>query len=66
MILNSWPLSYVTSDDIEEPLTPSHLILGHRMINLPTHFEHDDEDFNVSQDVLSSRMQHLHIVLYHF
>jgi len=28
MILNSRPLSYISNDDIEEPLTPSHLIMG--------------------------------------
>ena len=27
-IVNSRPLSYVTSDDLEEPLTPSHLLVG--------------------------------------
>ena len=63
MILNSQPLSYMTSDDVEEPLTPSHLILGRRVINLPTHYEHNDEDFTVSQDVLSRRMQHFHKIL---
>ena len=28
MILNARPLSYVTSADVEEPLTPSHLLHG--------------------------------------
>lgn len=28
MILNSHPLSYVSTEDIEEPLTPAHLLVG--------------------------------------
>ena len=29
-IINSWPLSYVTPDDFEEPLTPSHLLMNEK------------------------------------
>ena len=35
MILNSRPLSYVSSEELEEPQTPSHLLLGFRVIRLP-------------------------------
>ena len=31
MIINSRPLSYVSPDDSEEPLTPSHLLDGRRL-----------------------------------
>ena len=27
-VLNSRPLTYLYSDDVEEPLTPSHLVIG--------------------------------------
>ena len=27
-IINSRPLSYISSDDLEEPLTPSHFLTG--------------------------------------
>ncbi len=31
MVINSQPLSYMSADDLEEPLTPSHLIVGRRL-----------------------------------
>ena len=34
-IVNSRPILYVSSSDLEEPLTPSHLLIGRRLLNLP-------------------------------
>ena len=34
-IVNSRPISYISSSDLEEPLTPSHLLIGRRLLNLP-------------------------------
>ena len=31
MVLNSRPLSFVSTEDIEEPLTPSNLLIGRRV-----------------------------------
>ena len=48
MILNSRPLTYIESETSEEPLTPSHLIIGHRVLNLPS-IESDtsfEDEFN--------------------
>ena len=36
-VVNSRPLSYVAASDMEEPLTPSHLLVGRRILNLPDH-----------------------------
>ena len=33
--LNSRPLTYVSSDDPQEPLRPSHLMYGRRILSLP-------------------------------
>uniref|UniRef100_A0A1X7SFK5 Integrase catalytic domain-containing protein n=1 Tax=Amphimedon queenslandica TaxID=400682 RepID=A0A1X7SFK5_AMPQE len=35
MIINSCPLSYISMDDLEEPVTPSHMMIGRRLLSLP-------------------------------
>ncbi len=80
-VVNSRPLSYLNSDDTEEPstplnsddteepLTPSHLLVGRRILSLPdnlTCFELDDEDFQISDESLQRRARHLNNVLNHF
>ena len=61
MILNSRPLSYVSSDDIQEPLTPSHLLIGYRVLSLPdpTTSNDTDSDDEVTREDLTRRMKHL-------
>ena len=68
MILNARPLSYVTSADDEEPLTPSHLLHGRRLMSLPDPCTGDlmDPDFKPSSMELSKRMNHLSNVMNHF
>ena len=34
-VLNSRPITYINSEDMEEPLTPSHLVPGRRWLSLP-------------------------------
>ena len=68
-ILNSRPLSYISSEDIEEPLTPSHLITGFRILNLPDPTAYyDDPDFEdeVTREDLTRRMKHLGKVINDF
>ena len=62
MIINSRPLSYVTQEDFDEPITPSHLLIGRRMLSIPDNLcysEEVDEDFEITQPILSKRMIHL-------
>ena len=44
MIINCQPLSFISQNDLEEPLTPSHLINGRRLINLPDGMMSEEED----------------------
>ena len=67
MILNSRPLSYVSTDDIEEPLTPSHLLIGKRVLSLPDALPCDgDSDTETSPMCPNKRMRHLNRTLDHF
>ena len=61
MILNSRPLSYLSSDDTEEPLTPSHLVIGYRVLSLPDPVIEDDiYSLSItSREDLTRRMSHL-------
>lgn len=35
VVVNSRPLSYVSGEDIEKPIIPSHLIVGRCILDLP-------------------------------
>ena len=52
MILNSQPLSYISSQDIKEHLTPSHLMIGRRVLPLPDlPFYDRDPDYRTKEDL---------------
>ena len=67
-VLNSRPLSYVSSGDTEEPLTPSHLLVGRRILSLPDNLSYLelDDDFEVTGVSAQRRVKHLNSVLNHF
>ena len=69
-MINSQPLSYFSSDDLEKPVTISHQIFGHRILNLPDNLDHicnfNDDDFTLSSDQATARVKHLNDVLSHF
>ena len=68
MILNCRPLSYVSSEDPEEPITLSHLLCGGRLMSLPDGNTSDTPDYDTEmqpQDV-DGRMRHLSNVINHF
>ena len=59
--LNSRPLTYVSTEDLLEPLTPSHLLCGRRLRSLPDSVCRDLESVD-----LRSRLEHMHRLLAHF
>ena len=67
--INSRPLSYVSADDMEEPLTPSHFLTGRQILNVPDRFcvdSESDKDGQMTPAQLSRRMRHLNRVLNQF
>ena len=58
-ILNSKAITYVSSEDLEEPLTPSHLLTGNHLLFLPDGSAgHDgDENFELTSLDLITRAQ---------
>ena len=43
-VIKSRPLTYVLSEDVTETLTPSHLLVGYRILSLPDPTILDDPD----------------------
>ena len=69
-VINSRPLSYISGEDVEEPLTPSHLLVGRRMLSLPDHIScacnSDDDEFTPHSSQLTRRARQLNNALNHF
>ena len=58
-IVNSWPLTFVSPNNLEEPLTPSHLLTGCRLLSLPDNRDYKqetDKTFTTSSETLNKRM----------
>ena len=66
-VINSRPLSYLSSDDVEEALTPSHLIVGRRILNLPDNMgDLEDSEITLDSNQATNRVKHLNHILNHF
>ena len=67
-IINSRPFTFLYSDDTEELLTPSRLLVGCRILSLPDNLTYfaENEDFQVTSESLNRRAKHLNCVLNHF
>ena len=70
-ILNSRQLTYISASDLDESLTPSHLILGRRLPTLPDHLcQADfDPDYNTNTTyrvVLNKQMRYIQTILEQF
>ena len=67
-VINSRPISYVSSDDTEEPLTPAHLLCGRRLLSLPDLicYTDEEEEYGVSREHVTRRLVHLNKLLSDF
>ena len=68
-IVNSRPLSFISSNDLEEPLTLSHLLIGRRALSLPDNLyygDEDDDDLEVNPSFLNKRLKYLRTILDRF
>ena len=63
-VLNSRPLSYLYPDDLEEPLTPSHLSSGRRLLSLPD-TTRSGADSSSTRETVTRRARYLHRLMDH-
>ena len=63
-IINSRPLTFVYSDDVEEPLTPGHLLHGRRILSLPEVADVTVQELN--RESMTRRAKYLNTLLVHF
>ena len=64
-VINSRPLTYLSPEDLDEPLTPSHFLCGRRILSLPDGLSQEelDEEFTVTPSDFSRRLKHLNATL---
>ena len=69
-VINSRPITYIYEDDVVEPLTPSHLFYGRRLLSKDHGTEEeeipDDETFEVNRSELLRKMNNEAAVTEHF
>ena len=64
-VLNSRPLTYVSSEDRVEPLTPSHLLTGRRLLSIPDESIVAEEESS-EVEILTWRQRYVTSLLSHF
>ena len=65
-VLNSRPLTYLYSNELEQPLTPSHLVIGKRLLSMPE-CNSEEEDFsNETPNDARKREQYLSKLMAHY
>ena len=64
--LNSRPLTFVSTEDLDEPLALSHTIYGRRVWSCPAVDTEDVADVSVQRDDLLRRLNHLTTIADHF
>ena len=65
-IVKSRPLTFITTEEVCEPLTPSHLIYGKRLISAINNKYKDDATFDISFEKCSNRVKYIKKLLDHY
>ena len=67
-VINSRPLTYLSPDDFDQPLTPAHLLCGRRLLSLPdTIYCKDIEDaYEMTPKHMTKRLTYLNRILNDF
>lgn len=65
-VLNSHPLTYVYNNEVEEPLTPSHLMIGRRLLSSGQKVELDENSPAGTANDVNRRAKYLKLLLSHF
>ena len=65
-IVNSRPLTFIITEEVCEPLTPSHLIYGKRLISAINNKYKDDATFDISFEKCSNRVKYIKKLLDHY
>ena len=68
LIVTSRPLTYLSAEDLDVPLTPSHLLVGKRLLSLTDYLYYSEDDFdtNTNRFLLTKRLKYLNVILEHF
>ena len=62
-VINSRPLSYISSDNLDGLLTPAYLLTGRRLLSLPD-CQVSDDDLNISSELMNKIMRFLNNLVY--
>ena len=66
-VFNSRPLTYLHPNDLEEPLTPSHLLAGRRLLQLPVDTEaKEDSNYNQRAKTTQRRARVVSMLIHHY
>ena len=65
-IVNSRPLTFITTEEVCEPLTPSHLTYGERLISAINNEYIDDTTFDISSEQCSNCVKCIQKLLDHY
>uniref|UniRef100_A0A1X7TCB8 DUF5641 domain-containing protein n=1 Tax=Amphimedon queenslandica TaxID=400682 RepID=A0A1X7TCB8_AMPQE len=59
----------MSPEDLYDAITPSHLLIGRRLLSIPNnlcHSDNDDEEFEVNRSILTRRMKYIDHTLTQF